>query len=130
MQLTKNKAINRFYLIVKLFLVAALFSLSGSSVFAAEAPSQVQKQILSVSPKTEEVTTSNKLQTKDEDKVSINQADAEKLASVMKGVGLKKAEAIVRYREQNGPFTEIDQLQEVPGIGPSIMERNRERLKM
>ncbi|WP_411751235.1 ComEA family DNA-binding protein, partial [Serratia sp. (in: enterobacteria)] len=51
-------------------------------------------------------------------------------ASVLNGVGLKKAEAIVRYREQNGPFSEIDQLQEVPGIGPSLVERNRDRLKM
>lgn len=62
--------------------------------------------------------------------VSINQADAEQLASVLKGVGLKKAESIVRYREQNGPFTQIEQLQEVPGIGPALFERNRARLKM
>lgn len=62
--------------------------------------------------------------------VSINQADAEQLASILKGVGLKKAEGIVRYREQNGPFTQIEQLQEVPGIGPALFERNRARLKM
>lgn len=62
--------------------------------------------------------------------VSINTAGAEQFASVLKGVGLKKAETIVRYREQNGPFTAIEQLQEVPGIGPALFERNRARLKL
>ncbi|OKB68128.1 competence protein ComEA [Serratia marcescens] len=62
--------------------------------------------------------------------VSINQATAEQLAAALSGVGLKKAEGIVRYREQNGPFTQVDQLQEVPGIGPALFEKNRARLKM
>ena len=62
--------------------------------------------------------------------VSINQATAEQLAAALSGVGLKKAEGIVRYREQNGPFTQVEQLQEVPGIGPALFERNRTRLKM
>ena len=52
--------------------------------------------------------------------VSINQATAEQLAAALSGVGLKKAEGIVRYREQNGPFTQVEQLQEVPGIGPAL----------
>ncbi|WP_420065282.1 helix-hairpin-helix domain-containing protein [Pectobacterium colocasium] len=66
----------------------------------------------------------------DEDKVSINAASAAELAGIMNGVGLKKAEAIVNYREQNGPFTQIDQLTEVPGIGAALVERNLSRLKL
>ncbi|MCG8707111.1 helix-hairpin-helix domain-containing protein [Brenneria sp. 4F2] len=66
----------------------------------------------------------------DEDAVSINTATAEDLAGVMNGVGLKKAEAIVSYREQNGPFTQIEQLQEVPGIGAALVKRNLSRLKL
>lgn len=62
--------------------------------------------------------------------VSINQATAEQLAAALSGVGLKKAEGIVRYREQNGPFTQVEQVQEVPGIGPALFEKNRARLKM
>ncbi|CAB5622032.1 ComEA family DNA-binding protein [Serratia marcescens] len=62
--------------------------------------------------------------------VSINQATAEQLAAALSGIGLKKAEGIVRYREQNGPFTQVEQLQEVPGIGPALFEKNRTRLKM
>ncbi|AIA70113.1 putative exported protein [Pectobacterium atrosepticum SCRI1043] len=66
----------------------------------------------------------------DEDKVSINTANAVDLAEIMNGVGLKKAEAIVNYREQNGPFTQVDQLTEVPGIGAALVERNLSRLKL
>lgn len=66
----------------------------------------------------------------DEDEVSINTGTAEDLAQIMSGVGLKKAEAIVNYREQNGPFTQIEQLQEVPGIGAALVERNLSRLKL
>ena len=125
MQRSENKAIIRFTVIRQLLLAAALFGLIGSSAIAAEKPSQGQPQAAAVSPKV-----SPEAQSEGEAQVSINQADAEALATVLNGVGLKKAEAIVRYREQNGPFSEIDQLQEVPGIGPSLVERNRDRLKM
>ncbi|WP_024528381.1 ComEA family DNA-binding protein [Serratia fonticola] len=125
MQLSENKAIIRFTVIRQLLLAAALFGLIGSSAIAAEKSSLGQPQAAAVSPKV-----SLEAQSEGEAKVSINQADAEALATVLNGVGLKKAEAIVRYREQNGPFSEIDQLQEVPGIGPSLVERNRDRLKM
>ncbi|WP_286503390.1 helix-hairpin-helix domain-containing protein, partial [Escherichia coli] len=37
-------------------------------------------------------------------RVSINNASAEELARAMNGVGLKKAQAIVSYREEYGPF--------------------------
>lgn len=62
--------------------------------------------------------------------VSINEATAEQLSAAMNGVGLKKAQAIVSYREQYGPFTAIEQLKEVPGIGNSLVERNAGRLKL
>lgn len=125
MQLSENKVFNRFSITRQLLLVAVLLGLIGSSAIAAEKPSQGQPQAAAVSPKV-----IPEAQSEGEAKVSINQADAEALATVLNGVGLKKAEAIVRYREQNGLFSEIDQLQEVPGIGPSLVERNRDRLKM
>lgn len=62
--------------------------------------------------------------------VSINRASAEELASSMNGVGLKKAQAIVSYRTEFGPFKTLDQLQEVPGIGASLVERNLGRIKL
>ena len=57
-------------------------------------------------------------------KVSINSASAEELAQAMNGVGLKKAQAIVSYREEYGPFSNIDDLRQVPGLGGSLVERN------
>jgi competence protein ComEA len=62
--------------------------------------------------------------------VSINHATAEELSAVMNGVGLKKAQAIISYREQYGPFTQIEQLKEVPGIGNALVERNLTKLKL
>lgn len=127
MQLSENKTIGRFSVARQLLLVSVLFGLMGSPAMAAEKAAQGQPAATAVSPNANvPVSTEGQSETK----VSINQADAEALASVLNGVGLKKAEAIVRYREQNGPFSEIDQLQEVPGIGPSLVERNRDRLKM
>lgn len=57
-------------------------------------------------------------------KVSLNQASAEELAKVLDGVGLKKAQAIVAYRQQYGPFQQIEQLGEVPGFGKILLQRN------
>jgi len=44
---------------------------------------------------------------------SATQADLEKV----KGIGPKKAQAIVLYRTQNGSFKSVDDLQKVRGIG-------------
>jgi competence protein ComEA len=63
-----------------------------------------------------------------EDQVNINTADAETLALALDGVGMTRAMDIIAYREQNGEFETIEQLQEVNGIGPATLERNRERI--
>ncbi len=57
--------------------------------------------------------------------VNINNADAATLADRLNGIGLKKAQAIVTYREQNGAFKSVDELVNVPGIGQATLEKNR-----
>lgn len=57
--------------------------------------------------------------------VNINTADAATLARQLSGVGLSRAEEIIRYREAYGPFAAIEELSEVKGIGPATLERNR-----
>ena len=57
--------------------------------------------------------------------VNINSADAQTLAAGLKGVGLSRAQAIVRYRETFGPFASVDELAEVKGVGTSTIEKNR-----
>ncbi|ELQ09798.1 ComEA family DNA-binding protein [Pseudomonas trivialis] len=61
-------------------------------------------------------------------KVNLNAADAETLRRDLFGIGAAKAKAIVAYRDTNGPFTAIDELLEVKGIGKALLEKNRERL--
>lgn len=60
--------------------------------------------------------------------VDINQADAETLSRVMDGIGPKKAQAIIDYRNQHGPFHTIDELTRVKGIGAGTLSRNRGRI--
>ena len=62
--------------------------------------------------------------------VDINNAGAEVLAEAIKGVGLKRAEAIVAYREKNGPFVSVDDLAKVQGVGERIVDGSRDRLKV
>lgn len=60
------------------------------------------------------------------DTVDINTADAATLEKVLVGVGPSKAEAIVQYREEHGPFKSADELANVKGIGLKTVERNRD----
>ena len=62
-------------------------------------------------------------------KVNINRASVTELQQ-LSGVGQKKAEAIIQYREQNGSFKTVNDLQNVKGIGPKLLEKNRARLAL
>lgn len=63
-------------------------------------------------------------------RISINSATAEELSKVMKGVGMKKAQAIVSYRNEYGPFKTVEDLKQVPGMGGTLVERNLANLKL
>ena len=60
--------------------------------------------------------------------VDINTADVKTLAKTIKGVGAKKAAAIIAYREQHGNFRTVDEIVKVKGIGIKLLEKNREVL--
>ena len=62
--------------------------------------------------------------------VDINDADAATLAAVLEGVGVVKAEAIIRYRDMHGGFATVEELANVSGIGMSTVDRNLERTKL
>ena len=62
------------------------------------------------------------------DKVNINTASAEEIRKSLIGIGAKKAEAIVQYREKHGAFTAAEQLMEIQGIGKATFEKNKERI--
>ncbi len=57
--------------------------------------------------------------------VDLNQAGLVELER-LPGVGFIKAQAIIEYRESVGPFMEVEDLQNVSGIGPALIEEIRE----
>lgn len=57
------------------------------------------------------------------EKLDINQAELDEMAEKLPGIGPAKAQAIVTYREQHGGFQTLQQLEDVPGIGPKTLER-------
>lgn len=59
--------------------------------------------------------------------ININTANKETLMAI-KGIGEKRAEAIIAYREVHGPFKSVDQLGEVKGLGKMFVDSNREQL--
>ena len=79
-----------------------------------------------LSQATEEISSSNQESTisSEINKIDINTANAELLSSTLKGIGLKKATAIVEYREAYGPFHHADELTSVSGIGSSTVQKN------
>lgn len=62
--------------------------------------------------------------------ININTATADELSRMLKGIGEKRAEAIVAYREENGPFRTVEQLQSVKGVGEMVLEQNRDMLSV
>ena len=60
--------------------------------------------------------------------VNVNTADAETIASVLSGVGLKKAQAIVEHREHHGRFDAATDLARVKGIGEATVMRNAAKI--
>ncbi len=63
------------------------------------------------------------------DKIDLNLADAAQLVTI-KGIGPKKAEAIIKYREQHGGFRSVDELDKVPGFGKKTVDKLRVHLKV
>ena len=57
--------------------------------------------------------------------VNVNTAAAEELET-LPGIGEVLAQAIIAYREEHGPFTSVDELDEVSGIGPVTLEEIRD----
>lgn len=61
--------------------------------------------------------------------VNINTATSEELQA-LPGVGESRAAAIVALRKERGAFREVDELLEVRGIGPSMLERMRPQVSL
>lgn len=62
--------------------------------------------------------------------VNINEASAEVIAESLSGIGLKRAQAIVAWRENHGAFTHKEQITAIKGIGDSTLAKNENLIRL
>jgi competence protein ComEA len=62
--------------------------------------------------------------------VDINTADASTLARELNGIGASRAQAIVAYRNEHGPFKSVDDLRLVKNMPQKVIDSNRELLRI
>lgn len=65
----------------------------------------------------------------DDGKVNLNTAAKEELM-LLSGIGEVKAEAIIRYREEKGGFTSIEELKEIEGIKDGVFNKVKDQIKI
>lgn len=63
----------------------------------------------------------------DSEKINVNTADATKLQEIP-GIGEKRAQDIIDYRESNGPFKHLDDLGQISGIGEKTLEKIKDKV--
>ncbi len=56
--------------------------------------------------------------------INLNTATPEQLTHVFRGIGPKRAETIVAYRQQHGRFKSVTELAEIKGIGQAFVAKN------
>jgi len=68
-----------------------------------------------------DISLSNKNLLAESQKVDVNTAE-EWLLCALPGIGPERAGAIINYRDENGPFKHVEEILDVPGIGPATFE--------
>ena len=85
---------------------------------------EIKKEIVSIDKNNKaEISTNKEISSK----VNINTATKEELQT-LSGIGESKAEAIIKYREEKGPFEKIEDIKNVSGIGESAFEKIKENI--
>lgn len=134
MQLSMNLWKSKYYIFIVLF-----WSLISSTLIQAQsfdqnfkewkAKQQMYDQKLSIQHSSHSNVSKSSTMTDSSGQVHLNQANIDELQK-LKGIGEKKAQAIVEYRQKNGGFKNIDEFKNVKGIGPAIFEKNKTRLSL
>jgi competence protein ComEA len=110
--------------IKSLVLTSAIASLLAFNVMAAEPATQPNATV--VNKEAEQLVKKQEFI----EKININTASAEQLAAALNGVGAAKAQAIVQFREQNGPFKSVEELGQVKGIGEATLAKNKDKISI
>ncbi|EJR67177.1 comEA protein [Bacillus cereus VD115] len=87
----------------------------------------VQDQMILYVPNKNEQVQEVATSSKGEGKVQINAASKEQLEKIT-GIGSRKAESILKYREEHGPFQKIEDLLEIDGIGVKSLEKIKDQI--
>ncbi|MBC6974535.1 helix-hairpin-helix domain-containing protein [Bacillus sp. Xin] len=87
----------------------------------------MQDQMLLYVPKKGEQVQGANLPSEQEGKIQINVASKEQLEKIT-GIGPRKAENIMKYREEHGPFQKMEDLLEVDGIGEKSLEKIKDKI--
>lgn len=87
----------------------------------------VQDQIILYVPDKNEQVQEGAAVSKEEGKVQINVASKEQLEKIT-GIGSRKAESILKYREEHGPFQKIEDLLEIDEIGVKSLEKIKDQI--
>ncbi|MBP2605134.1 ComEA family DNA-binding protein [Acinetobacter calcoaceticus] len=134
MQLSINLWKSKYYIFIVLF-----WSLISSTLIQAQsfdqnfkewkAKQQMYDQKLSTQHSSHSNVSKSTTMTDSSGQVHLNQANVDELQK-LRGIGEKKAQAIVEYRQKNGGFKNIDEFKNVKGIGPAIFEKNKTRLSL
>ncbi len=61
--------------------------------------------------------------------INLNTADEAALESIS-GIGPAKAQAIIKYRDEHGSFKSVDELLNVKGIGPKMLDNIKEQVEI
>ena len=62
-------------------------------------------------------------------KINLNSADVNALMHSIKGIGAKRAQAIVQYRQTHGIFKSVDELAAVRGFGEKFIKSHAKQLQ-
>lgn len=103
---------------------------SAETLNQAEKLSDGQKiNVLSVEEEEAQSKEAGEVQEASDGRVNLNTAAKEELMT-LPGIGEVKAEAIIRYREEAGGFTSIEELKEIEGIKDGVFNKVKDRIKV
>lgn len=95
-------------------------TVAGNQTDTSTVGTQTKSEATVVSPDNNQALVSN--EAVDNGKIDVNTAPAAKLMD-LPGIGEKKAQAIIDYRNSHGPFTKVSDLTKVKGIGMKMLEK-------
>ena len=104
-----------------LLLTALFFCLLSALLYYGDDPGELADYTISTEQTAENVTPEVL------PPLNINSATAEELEE-LNGIGPVLAQRIIDYREEHGPFADVEGLLEVKGIGESTLEQFRDEI--